>query len=112
MYNLIKRTVFKIDKNIHEVSIEIDGIYCPKCKVIRPTLLCHEKYNEYLDKYKYIKEHIIISRRFNINESDEELLKFYYDHLNAIGIELSQESNKCCICCYVLRYTMKKQKDI
>jgi hypothetical protein len=42
MYNLIKRTVFKIDKNIHEVSIEIDGIYYPKCKVILPTLLCHE----------------------------------------------------------------------
>lgn len=32
MYNLIKRTVFKIDKNIYEVSIEIDGIYCPKCR--------------------------------------------------------------------------------
>ncbi|WP_281518631.1 hypothetical protein [Thomasclavelia cocleata] len=51
-------------------------------QVILPTLLYHEKYNDCLDKDKYIKEHLIISRRFNINESDEELLKFYYDHIS------------------------------
>ena len=27
-------------------------------------------------------EHVIISKRFNVNESDEELLKFYYNHIS------------------------------
>lgn len=89
-----------MDKKIHKVSIEIDGIYCPKCNVIHSTLMWYEKYNDYLDKDEYIKECIIVSKRFDINETDEEQLKFYYDHLNAIGIELSQEFNKCCICDY------------
>ena len=60
-----------MDKNIQEVSIDIDGIYCPKCMVILPTLQCHKKYNEYLDKDKFSKGRIIISKEFNINENDE-----------------------------------------
>ena len=97
-----------MNKKLHEVNIEIDGIYCPQCKVLHPTLMWHEKYNDYLDKDTYIKECIISLKRFNINETDGELLKSYYDYLKAKGIELSQESHKCCICGCNTRFINKK----
>lgn len=30
-----------------EINIEIDGVYCPRCNDLHPTLLWHERYDNY-----------------------------------------------------------------
>lgn len=80
------------------IDIEIDGIYCPKCNTLHPTLMWHEKYDNYLNKSQWIKVHKKSLLRFQIETSDDQVIKLYTEHLSSMGLLLADHSDKCIIC--------------
>lgn len=69
------------------VNIEIDGIYCPKCNDLHPTLSWHEKYIDYLNENQWITNHIQTVKRFRIECSEAETQTEYQSILHANGIK-------------------------
>lgn len=67
------------------VDIQIDGVWCPKCKTLHQTLYWHEKYNDWLIRRK--EKHPEICKRFGINT-------YYLDDMDVIECNTS----KCVIC--------------
>ena len=80
------------------VNVEIDGVWCPKCKTFHPTLYWHEKYNDWLVNRK--NKHPEICKRFKINTH-------YLD-----GMDVSEcMSSKCVVCGDITNYTDKQTGD-
>lgn len=74
------------------VDIEIDGIWCKKCKTFHPTLMWHEKYDSYqLDDSKRIND---IKKRFS--EYDPELSR--ERALKIKELKIMKEQRPCIIC--------------
>lgn len=74
------------------INCEIDGIWCPKCKELHPTLYWHQKYNDYL-----------LNRREVFEENKKKRPKLfgdaeYTDSLFMKELEESSEMGKC-VCC-------------
>ena len=86
------------------VNIEIDGIYCPKCKELHPTLFWHDKYNEYLMPSDCYEKHRAIGARFGITYSDEECQEEYQKRLDSMQIKLMEYERKCTICNAVTKF--------
>ena len=73
------------------IYAEIDGVWCNSCKQFHPTLMWHEKYNNYLldrkEKWeKMIKKHF-----------PDENVK-YIDKIIALGLDEDKDIHKCIIC--------------
>ena len=67
------------------VDIQIDGIWCPKCKTLHQTLYWHEKYNDWLMKRK--EKHPEICKRFGINTN----------YLEGMPV-IESKNGKCVVC--------------
>jgi len=82
-----------------EIDIEIDGIYCPKCKCLHPTLFWHEKYCNYLDKEKWIENHQKTIQKFrNLYDGDIDFNLAYKQELASKNLLLSNVEGNCVIC--------------
>lgn len=85
-------------KEYGEIDVEIDGIYCPKCHELHPTLHWHDKYEEYLERNQWIRSHKKAVERFKISLSPEQLSKAYDDHLGVLGLILDETHGECVVC--------------
>ena len=81
-----------------EVSIEIDGIYCPQCKSLHPTLYWHEKFDDYLDEKKYIKKLADAYKKMGVIVSNKQIQTHFSQHLEMVGIKRALNTNKCIVC--------------
>ena len=79
------------------IDIEIDGVWCPKCKTLHPTLYWHEKYDNWLVKRK--EKHPEICQRFGINTN-------YLDGMSVI----ESKGGKCVVCGCDTDYADKKTR--
>ena len=84
--------------NNGEVSIEIDGIYCPKCNTLHPTLFWHEKYDEYINQSDYIHKIIKAYERFGETISNEDAYKNFTEYLLAKEIDKTKTEGRCVVC--------------
>ena len=80
------------------VNVEFDGIYCPKCNGLHPTLYWHEKYDDYLLKSHVYEAHRKTCSRFGIVFTDDECQKEYLFQLSCKKISYKKESGVCAIC--------------
>lgn len=80
------------------VCVEIDGIYCPKCRDFHPTLYWHRKYNEYLMPSQCYKSHRAARARFGAKTSDEECQADYQQRLEWKKINYIENAGTCVIC--------------
>ncbi len=73
------------------ICVEIDGVWCNTCKQFHPTLMWHEKYNNYLldRKEKWEK---MIEKHFSGCDVK------YIDKLPILSLTESKETGKCIIC--------------
>lgn len=86
------------------VNIEIDGIYCPKCRELHPTLFWHHKYNEYLmPSYCYDVSRVAVAR-FGYTCSDEECRERYQKRLDFKQIKLMKHKGECSVCSAVTSF--------
>ena len=85
-------------KKIEGVDIEIDGIYCDKCNTLHPTLFWHDKYVDYLDKEKNIKDALKIARRFHVAFTEKEAEEQYNQSLRIRDLRLSNSTGTCAVC--------------
>ena len=85
-------------KEYGEIDIEIDGIYCPKCNDLHPTLFWHEQYEEYLERELWIMNHKRAVERFRMTLSAEQLAKSYDDHLRGLSLTLDKMPGECVVC--------------
>lgn len=76
----------EIELNDTGIDIEIDGVYCPKCNDLHPTLMWHNKYNNYLNKDKWIQEYKKSLLRFKLEIPNTEVIQRYEKHVDAIDI--------------------------
>ena len=67
------------------LDIQVDGIWCPKCKTLHPTLYWHDKYDDWLKNKK--ERHPSICEKFGIN----------IDYLHGLSIVECETSN-CIVC--------------
>lgn len=74
------------------INIEIDGIWCPKCREMHPSLFWHNKYNDYLKdrKERYYKN---LERFYK----EKNLIPEFEDNLERLGLCETVEG-KCVIC--------------
>lgn len=86
------------------VDIEIDGIYCPKCRELHPTLFWHDKYNEYLMPSICYNNRRAAGARFGIEYSDEECQEAYRKRLDLMQIDLMEYNGACVICSSTTRF--------
>lgn len=74
------------------VDIKIDGIWCKKCKALHPTLMWHEKYDDYeLNKDKVeedIKKHF---SNYDLKTNRSKILKIK-------ELCIQEEQKPCNIC--------------
>ena len=85
-------------KNNGEISIEIDGIYCPKCNMFHPTLFWHEKYDDYINQSDYINRIIKGYERFGATINNDDAYKNFVEYLLALGIDKNKIEGKCVVC--------------
>ncbi len=86
------------------VNIEIDGIYCPKCRELHPTLFWHHEYNEYLMPRHCYDELRAAGARFGYTYSDEECQEMYQKRLDFKQIKLMKHAGECAICSAVTSF--------
>ena len=86
------------------VNIEIDGIYCSKCRGLHPTLYWHDKYDEYLTPCDCSKKYKAVVVRFGIEYNDEEFKKAYQKRLDSKQIKMMERVSKCTICTSVTKF--------
>lgn len=91
-------------KHDDKISIEIDGVYCPKCNDMHPTLMWHEKYNDYISKTKHVDSIIKSCKIFGVNISLDTAYKNYAEHLNFLGIDETEIIKKCVMCSAETRF--------
>lgn len=74
------------------INCVLDGIWCPKCKTLHPTLYWHNKYNNYLLNRKEQFE--------EIKKQRPQLLKDakYIDTLPSKNLEEEKIEGNCIIC--------------
>lgn len=78
------------------IMVDIDGIWCKKCQKMHPTLMWHEKYNDYeLDRYEKWKK--MIDKHFP-NLKDGDVYPEFKDSLSVKGLKENNEKGVCIIC--------------
>ena len=97
-----------IELNDVGIDIEIDGVYCPKCNDLHPTLMWHKKYNDYLNKDEWIQEYKEALLRFKLEISDTEAIERYYEHIEALDIIQKDYSGECIVCSTLTSFINKK----
>lgn len=80
------------------VNVEIDGIYCPKCKQMHPTLYWHDKYDNYLDFTLWRESYSISLMRLGKVASQEVVDIEYEKNLDIRDLKLSKKQMQCAIC--------------
>lgn len=80
------------------ITVDIDGVYCPKCKDLHPTLYWHKKYMDYLTKSDSYESYRKAGARFGVVFTDEECEKEYLFHLKNRKIICKDEAGNCTIC--------------
>lgn len=80
------------------VNIEIDGIYCPKCKQMHQTLYWHDKYNNYLNFALWKESYSTTIKRFGKCASWEDVDIEYEKNLDIRDLKLSEKPKQCVIC--------------
>lgn len=80
------------------INIELDGIYCPKCNDLHPTLNWHEKYDDYLTEDIWTESYLRALKRFSEKSSPQELHERYESNLKSLGIIISGNKEPCSIC--------------
>lgn len=80
------------------IDIEIDGIYCPKCKQMHPTLYWHDKYDSYLNFSLWKETYSISLSRFGKAAIPEVVVKEYENCLRIRDLQLSEKRRQCIIC--------------
>ena len=74
------------------ITCEIDGIWCPKCRELHPTLMWHEKYNDYeLNRKERFEENK--RKRPNLFKDAK-----YVDNLYIKELEEMKEQGNCIVC--------------
>lgn len=94
----------------HEIGIIIDGIYCPKCRELHPTLFWHEKYDDYKDtkpEEVWIKEHIMRARVYGFNCTKEQARLLYREEKRRSPVCRMEKAGKCAVCAYPTRFIHK-----
>ena len=82
-----------------EIDIEIDGIYCSKCKCLHPTLFWHEKQSGYLDKEIWIENYQKTIYKFrNLYDDVIDFNLAYKQELIIKKLFLSDVEGNCVIC--------------
>ena len=74
------------------ITCEIDGIWCPKCRKMHPTLFWHDKYKDYELNRK---------ENFEENKKKRPLLfknSEFIDNLSSKNLEQMQMEDNCIIC--------------
>lgn len=84
--------------NNREISIEIDGIYCPKCNDLHPTLCWHDRYDDYINQSDYINRIIKACERFGVTISNDDAYKKIIEYLLALEIDKTETIGKCVVC--------------
>ena len=84
--------------NNGEISIEIDGIYCPKCNALHPTLFWHKKYDDYIKQSDYIDRIIKAYERFGATISEDDAYKNFVEYLLTLEIDKTKTEGKCVVC--------------
>lgn len=93
------------------VDLEIDGVYCPKCNDLHPTLMWHEKYNDYLKKDKWVQEYKKSLLRFKLKISNNEAIQQYEKHVDAKDIIQKDYTGECIICSTLTHFINKKTEN-
>ena len=75
-----------------EINIEIDGIWCPECRMLHRTLRWHDKYDDWLMNRR--EEWEKIKKKLPALVGDA----VYVDKLPALGLEEMSEPMACNIC--------------
>ena len=74
------------------IFCDIDGIWCPKCRQMHPSLYWHKAYNDYLlDRKQKWEENK--KKRPNLFGNAE-----YTDLLPRMGLIEEEDEGECCIC--------------
>ncbi len=94
-----------------ENSIEIDGIFCPKCNTLHPTLFWHEKYDDYIDETKYIEKLIKANKRFGSVVSKDDIQRDFIRYLKTLEIDKTKISGECVICTAKTSFKNKKTNN-
>lgn len=85
----------------HEIDIILDGIYCPRCRDLHPTLFWHNKYEDYIEtksEETWIAEQIQRAKRFGFECSEETAREMYLADKQSSPIYRAKESGKCQMC--------------
>ncbi len=93
------------------IDIEIDGVYCPKCNDLHPTLMWHKKYNVYLNKDEWIQEYKKSLLRFKLEIPDTEAIQQYEKHVNAKDIIQKDYTGECIVCSSLTNFINKKTEN-
>lgn len=80
------------------INIEMDGVYCPKCKTLHPKLFWHEKFNDYFMPFMEYERLKTVFTRFGVEISDEECKQQYMERALAIGISFVECVEQCVLC--------------
>lgn len=86
------------------VNIEMDGIYCPKCRDLHPTLFWHDKYNDYLMPSICYDKQRVACARIGYTYSDEECRETYQKGLEFKQIKLMKHVGECVVCFAVTNF--------
>ena len=85
-------------KNNEGISIEIDGIYCPKCNTFHPTLFWHKKYDYYINQSDHIDRISKSYERFGATISNEDAYNNFVEYLMALEIDKTKTEGRCVVC--------------
>jgi len=86
------------------ICIDFDGIYCPKCHELHPTLYWHEKYDKYLEPTQWKTSHKKSLERFGITHSEEELATDFADYLSILKLRFTEVKGACVVCGHETKY--------
>lgn len=95
----------------NEISVEINGIFCPKCNTLHPTLFWHEKYDDYIAETKYIEKLINAHERFELTIGKDDAQRNFLGYLETLEIKKTKSTNKCVNCSAKTSFKNKKTNN-